>query len=55
MTNKTILTHIYNIFRVIFNNKGYILKQFKYQILLLIGFLFYLKKYNNGKFVFGDV
>lgn len=52
--NKTFFTQVVKILKLIYTQKGYILKQFKYQILLFIGFVIYFKKYNGGKLVFGD-
>lgn len=53
--NRTFISHIYNIVKTVLSSKTYIIKTFKYQILLLIGFYIYIRKYNNGRLVFGDV
>lgn len=53
--NRTFINHILAIVKTILSNKTYILKQFKYQMLLVVGFYAYIKKYNEGRLVFGDV
>jgi hypothetical protein len=53
--NKTFISHITGIAKALLSNKTYLVKQFKYQLALLIVFFGYLKKFNNGRLVFGDV
>lgn len=53
--NQTFINHIYQIVRTVLSNKTYILKTFKYQMLLLLGFYLYIRRYNHGRLVFGDV
>lgn len=53
--NRTFISHIWAILKTVLSNKSYIAKQFKYQIALLVGFFLYLKQYNQGRLVFGDV
>lgn len=52
--NKRFLTQLGTIIKLVFTQKAYIFKQFKYQLLLFVGFIVYFKKYNGGKLVFGD-
>lgn len=53
--NRTFISHLFGIVKTVLGNKTYIAKQFKYQLALLVGFFIYLKKYNGGRLVFGDV
>jgi alpha-1,2-glucosyltransferase len=53
--NKTFISHISGVVKALLSNKTYIIKQFKYQLALLIVFFGYLNKYNHGRLVFGDV
>jgi hypothetical protein len=54
LNNKRLFSQIISLIKLIFTQKAYIVRQFKYQVLLILGFLFYMKKYNNGQLVFGD-
>ena len=54
MGNKKFFNQLISIFKLMLTQKAYIFRQFKYQIMLFIGFIIYFKKYNQGKLVFGD-
>ena len=54
VSNRTVFTHIFTMVKIVFTQKAYFIKQFKYQVLLVIGSVLFVRKYNNGKLVFGD-
>ena len=54
LNSRRFVSQVTSLIKLIFTQKTYIIKQFKYQVLLILGFLFYIKKYNNGQLVFGD-
>lgn len=48
LNNKRLISQIISLVKLLFTQKAYIIRQFKYQVLLILGFLFYMRKYNNG-------
>lgn len=46
--------HFVTILKIFFNNKWQILAQCRFQILVIVSFMAYLKIFNNGNYVFGD-
>jgi alpha-1,2-glucosyltransferase len=51
---KSIPSHFLNILRIFLNNKMQILIQCRFQALVVVIFLLYIKLFNGGRLVFGD-